>query len=78
MNWEKLTSKDHEYMLFKHNTNSSYKLITCKPIAGGLDIIHYLTQKEIQDYQDFGIESLKSRMVDMDKNFSKYEVISWR
>ncbi|WP_378187500.1 hypothetical protein ACE939_04135 [Aquimarina sp. W85] len=77
-NWIKIESKNYVFDLYKDENSSSYKVHTYKPKHGGVDVIHYLTNDEVKNYLSNGIDSLKLRFDDMDKNYSKYELKSWR
>jgi len=77
-NWINIESKNYVFDLYKDENSSSYKVHTYKPKHGGVDVIHYLTNDEVKDYLSKGIDSLKIRFEDMDKNYSDYELKSWR
>lgn len=68
---------DFDYTIYK-NPDLTYKISISKPIALGVDIFHKLTKEEEVNYLKNDISALKERMLDMDINYNKYEVISWR
>lgn len=70
--------KSYIYAVYK-KPDMTYELSICKAGVGvGIDIYHIMDKGEEQKYLKKGIESLKSRMEDMDANYSNYEVVSWR
>jgi len=72
-----IDSKPYIYQVYK-NPDLSYEISISKPVALGVEIYHKLTELEEVAYLKKGIESLQKRMEDMDENYSKYRVVSWR
>jgi len=69
--------KGLDYFIYK-NPDLTYGVLISKNIGLGLDVYHQLSKEEQELYLRDGILSLKSRMEDMDVNFSNYKVTSWR
>ncbi|MGX7666697.1 hypothetical protein [Flavobacterium pedocola] len=69
--------KGLEYVIYK-NPDLTYEISISKDIAVGVDIFHQLTNEEQVNYLKNGISALNERMHDMDINYNKYKVISWR
>lgn len=66
-----------DYMVFK-NPDLSYAVSISKPVGIGIDVHHQLSEMETSSYLEHGILALSERLDDMDRNFSKYKVTSWR
>ncbi len=69
--------KDLDYVIYK-NPDLTYDISISKSLGTGVDIYHKLSKEEKENYFREGINSLKNRMSDMDKNYNNYKVTSWR
>jgi hypothetical protein len=72
-----IDSEPFKYQVYK-NPDLSYEISICKPVALGIDIYHKLTKQEEVEYLKNGIKALQNRIEDMDGNYNKYKVVSWR
>jgi len=69
--------KDLDYVIYK-NPDLTYGISISKNLGIGVDIYHQLSNEEKENYLRDGINSLKDRMTDMDKNHGNYKITSWR
>ncbi|ELV7526289.1 hypothetical protein QMU91_002522, partial [Flavobacterium psychrophilum] len=66
-----------DYQVYK-NKDLTYEISICKNFGVTVDIYHKLSIEEQNEYILNGISVLEKRIIDMDKNYNNYKVVSWR
>ena len=72
-----IENKGLEYMVFEEEGAIEISVSIPKPFPG-FDVRYLLNDKEKQQYKTLGIAALQDRMADMRKNYTQYNMISWR
>lgn len=77
-NHEKPFRKKDWYYYIYENGDTIELSVPISASAPGFDAIHTLTDSEKKEYLTKGITALKNRIKDMEMNFTKYVLNSWR
>ncbi|MFY7845876.1 hypothetical protein [Chryseobacterium gambrini] len=72
-----LEKKDWYYYIYENGDTIELSVPIYTP-APGFDAIHTLTDPEKEEYLTKGITALENRIKDMEMNFTKYVLNSWR
>lgn len=72
-----LEKKDWNYYVYEEGGNIQLSVPIPKPTPG-FDILYTLNESEKEKYLQIGVKALEDRIEDMNVNFTKYEMNSWR
>ena len=72
-----IEKEDWAYYIYEENGTLTLEVPIGSP-APGFDVVHILTNDEIEKFKKVGIKDLNERIEDMKLNFKDYKLNSWR